>query len=69
MFPLQRIQATIEELVDMFPVRSKSYKKGSLWVMYPSVIARQQLSKDIAATKNNCWRRRFLWDPISINAN
>jgi hypothetical protein len=33
------------------------YKKENLWVMYPAVIARQRLTKDIAETKN-CWKRR-----------
>jgi hypothetical protein len=60
-FPCQRIQATIEELLDVsFCMRSVSYQRRVCGSVYPLTIARQQFGKDLPEATNNCWRRRFL---------
>jgi hypothetical protein len=37
--------------------------------VYPRLVVRQQLGKDIPVATKNCWRRRFLCDPCRINGN
>jgi hypothetical protein len=52
---------TIEELLDVsFCVRSVSYLRKVCGSVYPSIVARQRLLKQVSAATWNCWRRCFL---------
>jgi hypothetical protein len=70
-FPLQRIHARIEELLDKsFSVRFVSYKRRvSVFSVYPFIVARQRLGKIIPAVRKNCWSCRFLCGPCRIKRN
>jgi hypothetical protein len=41
-------------------------KKRVCESVYPRIVARKQLRKDVPAAMKNCWRPRFLCDPFCI---
>jgi hypothetical protein len=56
-FSRQRIQATIEELLDAsFSMLSIQFKGVSVGLCIPRLAARQRLGKHVPVAKKNCWR-------------
>jgi hypothetical protein len=57
MLPRQRMQATVEELLDTCVCES----------VYPHRVVRRQLRKDVPVSTKNCCKRRFLFGAYRTN--
>jgi hypothetical protein len=67
-FPRQQIHATMGLLDASFSVRLLSYQRRVCESVYPLIVSRYRLGKDVPAAVKNCWRRRFLLNPCRIKS-